>query len=63
MPRTFTSVADHPSVSKKLISLIGPSMLPATLLRSKHPPLEFVGLSTSPEGVQNFSELFLESPV
>ena len=49
-----------PTVSKILMSLTGPILLPGCILESMQPPLECVGLSTSPRGIHNLPKLFLE---
>ena len=55
---TFTSVPEHPSVSKILISLMGPTLLSGFIPRRMRPALECVGLSSPPQGVQSIPELF-----
>ena len=55
---TFTSMPEHPSVSKIVISSFGLILLPGIFLRSRRPFVEFVGLSTSPQSVQNIPSYF-----
>ena len=45
------------------ILLCRPNFVPVFILRSMNPPLEFVGLSTSPQGMQDLPKLFLDGVV
>ena len=56
---TFTSMPEHPSLSKIVLSLIWPILLPRFVLRSTRPLIKLVGLSNSSQRVQSFPVLFL----
>ena len=55
LSRQFPSIL----LCRRHISSVGPILVPGMVLQSKRPPVELVGLSTSPQGVQSIPELFL----